>query len=114
MRKAGSVSPSNHHFWARLFLAFFSRSDFTNFTDEPLSQSTPPPVVPIPQFDTQGGTRTLESVELRSHIDVDSTVSGSLTNRSADAVTYGATVTNASPTPSRVRSAAAISPSSIR
>src|SRR5205085_2201618 len=52
-----------------------SVSDFTNFTDEPLSQSTPPPVVPIPQFDTQGGTRTLESVELRSHIDVDSTVS---------------------------------------
>jgi uncharacterized repeat protein (TIGR01451 family) len=64
-------------------------SDFTSFTDKPLAAS-------IPQFDTMGGTRMLESVEVISNIKVDSSVSGTVTNHSSTAATEEATVTNAS------------------
>src|SRR5205814_135174 len=61
-----------------------------------LSQTTPPPVVAIPQFDTQGGYRVLDSVEIVGKIDLETSISGNVTNRSSTAATYEATVTNAS------------------
>ena len=69
------------------FTATFS--GFTTTTDQPLAPS-------IPQFDTMGGKRTLESVEIISDIELDSSASGSVTNHSSSAGTEEATVTNAS------------------
>src|SRR5438045_3741000 len=68
-----------------------SNTDFTNYTDD--SVATP---AAIPQFDTMGGTRTLTSVEIISTIEVDTSVSGTVTNHSGSTATYEATVTNAS------------------
>jgi uncharacterized repeat protein (TIGR01451 family) len=64
-------------------------SGFTTYTDQPLAPS-------IPQFDTMGGQRILESVEIISNIELDSSVSGTVTNHSRTAATEEATVTNAS------------------
>jgi uncharacterized repeat protein (TIGR01451 family) len=64
-------------------------SGFTTFTDRPLAAS-------IPQFDTMGGTRTLESVEIISNVELDASASGTVTNYSSTAATEEAMVTNAS------------------
>src|SRR6266404_9227755 len=65
--------------------------DFTNYSNEAVA--TP---AAIPQFDTMGGTRTLQSVEIMSNVELDTDISGSVTNHSGSTATYQATVTNAS------------------
>jgi hypothetical protein len=42
-----------------------------------------------------GGTRTLQSVEIISHIEIDGSVSGTVANGSSTPATYEAAVTNA-------------------
>src|SRR5262249_32751076 len=61
----------------------------TNYSNRALAPT-------ITQFDTLGGIRTLTSVEIISTIEVDSAVTGSVTNDSGAPATYHATVTNAS------------------
>src|SRR5262245_2794232 len=64
-------------------------SGFTTVADHPLDPS-------IPQFDTLGGQRTLQSVEIISHIELDASLSGTVTNQSHSAATEQAMVTDAS------------------
>jgi hypothetical protein len=64
-------------------------SHLTTFTDRPLASA-------IPQFDTMGGQRTLQSVQIISNIELDSSISGTVTNDSSTAATEQATVTDAS------------------
>jgi hypothetical protein len=67
-----------------------TNTDFTTYTNEPVA--TP---MPIPQFDTMGGLRTLKSVEIISSIRMDTSASGTITNRSSQSLTYEGMLTNA-------------------
>jgi hypothetical protein len=67
----------------------------TNFDFTPFSDAVATPMA-IAQFDTMGGTRTLTSVEIISSIELDTTISGSVTNRGSTPATFTGSVTNAS------------------